>query len=343
MPSIITPPLALKKGHENSTKTHIIAATQSFASTLKQHNISLQRQTISTLQVNIGKRCNQACHHCHVESGPQHPDNMNAESIDRLLALLSLAPHIHTVDITGGAPELNPHFKRFVSAIRGMGKHVINRCNLTVLFEEGQADTAEFFAQYAVQIVASLPCYSEANVNAQRGKGVFAKSIQGLQLLNAFGYGQAGSGLILNLVYNPLGAFLPPQQAQLKQDYQKKLYTDFGIRFNDLFTITNMPIKRFAHQLQRDGQWDAYLQLLLDNFNPEAAQSVMCKELISVGFDGQLYDCDFNQMLDMPVAGRRLTIETINSFDEVRSSINIADHCLACTAGSGSSCGGSLT
>lgn len=313
-----------------------------FASYLYDHRLQLKRGTIDTLQINIGKRCNQACHHCHVEAGPLHQDNMTAETVDRLIALLESAESVDTVDITGGAPEMNPHFQRFVTAIRGMGKTVIDRCNLTILQQPGHENTAEFLAHHKVNVVASLPCYSEANVNQQRGNGVFADSIAALQKLNTLGYGQPGSDLTLDLVYNPLGASLPPPQASLEADYRKRLLADFGIRFHQLYTLTNMPIKRFAHQLQRDKQMVPYMQLLKDNFNPEAAQQVMCRSLVSIGFDGQIYDCDFNQMLDIPVAGKRQSIWDINALAEVNEAIAIDDHCFACTAGAGSSCGGSL-
>lgn len=313
-----------------------------FAQRLAAENLPLRRHKITTLQVNIGKRCNQACHHCHVEAGPKHPDNMALPTLERLLDLLRDAPDVHTVDITGGAPELNPHFRYFVSEIRKLGRKVIDRCNLTVLYEEGQEDTAEFLAEQGVEIVASLPCYTKENVEAQRGRFVFDKSIQGLRLLNSLGYGQAGSGLTLNLVYNPGGAFLPPAQQALQHDYKQRLLDDFGIEFNQLFTITNMPIKRYRHVLERDGELEAYMQLLLDNFNAGAAMGVMCTNLISVGFDGQIYDCDFNQMLEMPVSGRARQVMAINHLDEITQDIVVANHCFGCTAGAGSSCGGSL-
>lgn len=319
-----------------------IISSTSFAQQLKQRGLQLQRQSVHTLQVNIGKRCNQACNHCHVESGPKHPDNMTADMVDQLLHLLEKSPDIHTVDITGGAPELNPYFRRFVTAIRQMNKQVINRCNLTVLFEEGQDDTAQFFADLGLKIVASLPCYSQMNVDEQRGNGVFDKSIKALKNLNALGYGQESSGLELDLVYNPTGAFLPPAQQQLQNDYTQQLKHDFDIVFNHLYSITNMPIKRFSHQLERDGKLYEYMQLLLENFNPEAVANVMCKNQISIGFDGAIYDCDFNQMLDMPIAGKSLNIQALQSFAEIPVNIAVADHCFACTAGSGSSCGGSL-
>lgn len=313
-----------------------------FALRLQQEKLNLKRHEITTLQVNIGKRCNQSCHHCHVESGPKHPDNMVLPTVERLLDLLRDAPEIGLVDITGGAPELNPHFRYFVTEIRKMGRDVIDRCNLTVLYEPGQEDTAEFLAEQGVKIVASLPCYTKENVEEQRGRFVFDKSIQGLRLLNSLGYGQEGSGRELNLVYNPNGNFLPPSQADLLKDYKARLYEDFGIEFNQLFTITNMPIKRYLHSLERDGELDSYMQLLLDNFNVSAAMGVMCTNLVSVGFDGQIYDCDFNQMLEMPVTGEARNVMDIGHFNEITHRIEIANHCFGCTAGAGSSCGGSL-
>ncbi len=313
-----------------------------FSRTLSQHNIQLERTHIHTLQVNIGKRCNQACHHCHVESGPNRTENMALDTVERLLVLLAEAPNIHTVDVTGGAPEMNPHFRYFVTAVRKLGKQVIDRCNLTILFEPNQEDTAEFLAQQQIMVVASLPCYQEDNVNKQRGRGVFDKSIAALTKLNKLGYGQPDTGLVLNLVYNPVGEHLPPAQAQLEADYHQHLYHHFGIVFNELYTITNMPIKRYAHALNRDGKLKEYMQLLIDNFNPDAANSVMCAELISVGWDGQLYDCDFNQMLEIPLNNKRQTIWDIDSLTLVEQGIAIGNHCYGCTAGAGSSCGGAL-
>ncbi|MGB0846631.1 MAG: arsenosugar biosynthesis radical SAM (seleno)protein ArsS [Thiolinea sp.] len=313
-----------------------------FALRLQQENLNLKRNAITTLQVNIGKLCNQACHHCHVEAGPKHPDNMELPTVERLLDLLRDAPEVGLVDVTGGAPEMNPHFRYFVSEIRKMGRDVIDRCNLTVLYEPGQEDTAEFLAEQGVKIVASLPCYTQENVEEQRGRFVFDKSIQGLRLLNSLGYGQEGSGLELNLVYNPNGHFLPPGQADLLKDYKVRLREDFGIEFNQLFTITNMPIKRYLHSLEREGELENYMQLLLDNFNVSAAMGVMCTNLVSVGFDGSIYDCDFNQMLEMPVSGKARNVMDIGHLSEITDKIVIANHCFGCTAGAGSSCGGSL-
>lgn len=315
---------------------------KNFEYALREHNINLKRKAINILQVNIGKRCNQACHHCHVESGPNRTENMTLETVERLLELLEIAPQIHTVDITGGAPEINPHFRYFVTQVRKMNKEVIDRCNLTILFEKEQEDTAEFLAENKVQIVASLPCYKEDNVDKQRGKGVFGKSIRALEKLNSLGYGRVNSDLILNLVYNPIGAHLPPAQAKLEADYHIHLEEVFGIVFNHLFTITNMPIKRYAHVLERDGKIKDYMQLLIDNFNPQAAKGVMCTELVSIGWDGQIYDCDFNQMLDIPLNWKPRNLWDIECFKNIGSEIAVANHCFGCTAGSGSSCGGAL-
>lgn len=242
-----------------------ICKTSRFEETLAQSGLKVKRDRITTLQVNIGKRCNQACHHCHVEAGPKRTENMERETVDRILELLKAEPDITLVDITGGAPELNPHFRTFVEHIRAMGKDVIDRCNLTVLFEKGQEDTAEFLAKEKVQIVASLPCYLEDNVNAQRGKCVFGKSISALEKLNALGYGKPDSGLILNLVYNPVGTHLLPEQKKLEAAYKEHLHKNFGLVFNSLFTITNMPIKRFAHMLERDGLAEAPHAFRLDD------------------------------------------------------------------------------
>ena len=267
---------------------------------------------------------------------------MERRTIDRILELLANEPQITLVDITGGAPELNPHFRDFVRALQGMNKDVIDRCNLTVLFEEGQKDTAEFLAEQKVRIVASLPCYLEDNVNKQRGQGVFGKSIAALEKLNALGYGREGSGLEINLVYNPVGIHLPPAQEKLEADYRSHLSKNYGIAFNHLFTITNMPIKRFAHMLERDGLAQQYMQLLIDNFNVQAAQQVMCMQLVSIGWDGKLYDCDFNQMLEIPLNFKSRTLWDIPSFASLDRGIAFANHCFGCTAGAGSSCTGAL-
>lgn len=316
----------------------------SFAETLRYHRLTLDRVPLGILQVNVGKRCNQACHHCHVDAGPKRMEMMTTQTVERLIALLEQAPGVHTVDITGGAPELNPNFRLLVRAASALGKRVIDRCNLTVLLEVGQGDTAHFLAEHGVAVVASLPCYSKANVEKQRGLGVFDRSIQALRNLNALGYGRPGSGLELDLVYNPVGAFLPPPQAKLEADYKRELAEHFDIRFNRLLTITNMPISRFLHELEREGHYEAYMQKLLAAFNPEAALGVMCRNLVSVGWDGRLYDCDFNQMLDMPAGGTSRSIWDITALADLeRHPLAFGQHCYGCTAGAGSSCGGALT
>ena len=306
---------------------------------------SVSRRPIETLQINIGKLCNQVCTHCHVDAGPNKKrENMDERTVDRLIELIKQDDVLKTVDITGGAPELNPHFRHLVEAVRGHGLEVIDRCNLTVLFEPGQKDTPEFLREHRVKVVASMPCYSRDNVDKQRGDGVFAKSIDGLRLLNEFGYGQEGTGLELDLVYNPGGPFLPPEQSALEKQYKQELAEDFGIVFNRLICITNMPIKRFLFDLKRAKQYDDYMQLLFQNFNMTAAENVMCRDLISISWDGYIFDCDFNQMLEMPIGNQQKNIFDIDSFHSLRGeAIAFDQHCYGCTAGAGSSCGGSLT
>jgi len=318
-------------------------ASTDFHNTVRQHGLGeLRRGELTTLQINVGKLCNQACHHCHVEAGPKRTEIMTAETAQRVLALLKATPSIQTVDITGGAPELNPNFRALVQESRRMGKRVIDRCNLTVLFEPGQEMLPQFLAANQVEITASLPCYTETNVDQQRGKGAFEKSIRALRLLNDLRYGRNGSELILNLVYNPLGASLPPPQAKLEADYRRELRNHFGIEFNHLFTITNMPIKRFADFLFREGKHEEYLDLLANNFNPATVENLMCRSLLSIGWDGRIYDCDFNQMLDMETPKGK-TIWDVENFTEfVCAGIATDRHCFGCTAGAGSSCGGSL-
>ena len=318
-------------------------AEADFQAAIRQHDFnSLTRYETTTVQINVGKLCNQACHHCHVEAGPKRTEIMPVEVAERVLQLLAASPNIQAVDITGGAPELNGNFRWLVSESRQMGRHVVDRCNLTVLFEPGQEDLAEFLASHSVEVVASLPCYTAENVDKQRGRGVFDKSVRALQILNDLDYGRADSGLKLNLVYNPLGAFLPPPQEKLEADYKHQLREQFGIEFNRLFTITNMPIKRFAEQLTREANWHSYMSLLVNHFNPATVETLMCRSLVSVGWNGQLYDCDFNQMLELGMAGLR-SIWDIPSFGSLAGrEIATGSHCFGCTAGAGSSCGGSL-
>lgn len=303
---------------------------------------SLVRGRVTTLQVNIGLRCNLACHHCHVESGPRRTERLDAKGLARIVELLDLHPGIETLDLTGGAPELHEGFRDLVRAARARSRRVIDRCNLTVLAEPGQEDTAEFLAAERVDIVASLPCYGEANVDRQRGRGVFEGSIRALKRLNALGYGR-DPALPLDLVYNPVGAFLPPAQATLEAEYRERLAADFGIVFDRLLTITNMPIQRFAHQLRRDGAYDDYMTLLVSHFDAANLPGVMCRSLVSVAWDGTLHDCDFNQALGLPLPGARRTIFDIDDLDTlVGTPIATGAHCFGCTAGAGSSCGGAL-
>ena len=316
----------------------------SFSQTLTDFGLPPLRATgIQTLQVNIGKLCNQTCQHCHVDAGPTRTENMTLETVDSILRVLRNHPEITTVDITGGAPEMNPHFEYLVRECHALHRHVIDRCNLTVFFVKGKNHLPEFLADHRVEVVASLPCYSEENVDHQRGQGVFDRSIQALQRLNALGYGKEGTGLILNLVYNPQGTALPPPQKGLEEDYKEELGQRFGISFNQLFTITNMPISRFLTDLRMADQEEHYLNLLRTNFNPASAQNVMCKNLLSVGWDGRLYDCDFNQMLELPVhSDLPGTIEKFEALPLKTRDIIVGPHCFGCTAGAGSSCSGAL-
>lgn len=308
------------------------------------HSLPLKAQSISTLQVNVGKVCNQTCHHCHVDAGPQRTESMSKATMDQILDVLDRTPQIMTVDITGGAPEMNPHFEYLVEQCRLRNRKVIDRCNLTVFYVKGKAHLPQFLANHHVDIVASLPCYESDNVDQQRGKGVFNRSITALQTLNGLGYGTDGTGLMLDLVYNPLGPVLPPPQVELEQDFKEELGQRYGIRFNRLYAITNMPISRFWDELYEAGQLEHYYTLLLNNFNPLAVDGLMCRSLLSVGWDGRLYDCDFNQMLDLPVQPEsQAWIDRFNLRELEHRPIVVGPHCLGCTAGSGSSCGGALT
>ena len=317
-----------------------------FAHRVRQEGQSLHRLAIDTVQINVGKLCNQACLHCHVEAGPKRTEIMDRHTAELTLDFIRAAVP-QTVDITGGAPELNPSFRWLVEQNRGEGRHVIDRCNLTILFESGQEDLPQFLADQRVEIVASLPCYSEGNVTKQRGQGVYDKSIEALRRLNRIGYGTDDSGLVLNLVYNPVGAYLPPPQATLEIDYKRELGDNFGITFNHLYTITNMPIARFAHALRRDNKAEVYMELLASAFNPATLDGLMCRRQVSISWDGYLYDCDFNQMLDMKVGGgkpfrlgEKPSAELVRLLEQ--RAILVDSHCYGCTAGAGSSCGGTL-
>jgi len=305
---------------------------------------TLNRRAVDVLQVNMGRYCNLACIHCHVESGPTRKEMMSRDSVEAVLSFLSRT-EIPTLDVTGGAPELHPDFDYLVAVARRLGRHVMDRCNLTVVFEPGKEYLPEFFKDHGIELVCSLPCYSEENVDKQRGKGTFDASIRALQLLNQIGYGQPESGLILNLVYNPVEPHLPPPQEKLEQDYKRILREQFGIVFNHLFCLSNMPITRYATHLKLRGEYERYVELLETNFNAATLGQVMCRNLISVGWDGMIYDCDFNQMIDLPMTdddGKALNILSLSIDQVLNRSIRVGNHCYACTAGAGSSCGGAL-
>jgi radical SAM/Cys-rich protein len=320
-----------------------------FEARLRRNGVELPPLSIDTLQVNFTKLCNQVCRHCHVDAGPQRKEMLSPEGIAKCLEILERHPAITKLDITGGAPELHPGFDAFVERAVALGKHVMVRHNLTVQLD-GNPQTKEnkeylpkFFAKNRIEVISSLPYYQEYFTDAQRGSGVFAKSMEAMRRLNAEGYGIEGSGLHLNLVYNPVGPYLPAAQAGLEADYKRELKDKFGLSFNSLYTITNMPIHRFKLHLEKTGQLEAYMEKLLAAFNPAAAAGVMCRSLISVGHDGRIYDCDFNQMLEMDAVDAKLRKLTIFDFDFSRTlqrPIQFGDHCLGCAAGSGSSCGG---
>ncbi len=305
---------------------------------------AIKRKRLDTLQVNLGYKCNQTCVHCHVNAGPNRTEMMPREIINDVLAFVQ-ASHIGKLDITGGAPELNPHFRDLVRAARNLGVHVMDRCNLTILEQPGQQDLAQFLFDQRVEVIASLPCYLEENVDRQRGKGVFDISIRALQLLNGLGYGDAGSGLELNLVYNPQGPVLPPAQGKLETDYRAHLGARYGIVFDHLYVLTNMPIQRFGSTLISQGQFEHYMDLLKNAYQPANLDNVMCRSLVSVDWRGLVYDCDFNQMLGLPLAykGRpQVHLRELIGRDLAGNPIVVKDHCYGCTAGQGSSCGGAL-
>ena len=304
----------------------------------------IRRKALETLQVNLGYTCNQSCNHCHVNAGPNRTEQMDLETVTWVLDVLR-AGKVKTLDLTGGAPEMNIHFRYLVSSARQLGVRVIDRCNLTILEEPGYEDLADFLAGEGVEMTASLPCYSQDNVDKQRGSGVFDKSIAALQKLNRLGYGQAGTGLLLNLVYNPQGPSLPPPQVSLQADYETFLDANFDVVFNQLFTLANMPIQRFGSTLVSKGQFNAYMDLLKGSHQDANLEGVMCRTTVSVDYLGYLYDCDFNQMLGMPLRGKgqpRLHLRELLNQELDGGTIAIADHCSGCTAGQGSSCGGAL-
>ena len=302
----------------------------------------IERRSVDTLQVNLGYRCNQSCSHCHVNAGPARTESMDRATVDLVLAVID-AQGVRRLDLTGGAPELNPHFRYLAREARRRGLQVIDRCNLSILLEPGQEDLAEFLALEGIDVTASLPCYLEDNVDAQRGKGVYSRSIEGLLRLNGLGYGK-GNGLRLDLVFNPRGPSLPPPQRALEQDYKRELRTRFGIEFDSLLTLANLPVARFGAVLLAQGGFDAYLALLRANHDPKNLDGVMCRSLVSVDWRGFVYDCDFNQMLDLPLltSDRRLHLRDLLDALPIGTPIRGGEHCWACTAGQGSSCSGAL-
>tara|TARA_B100000809_G_scaffold57505_2_gene53630 strand:+ start:5653 stop:6681 length:1029 start_codon:yes stop_codon:yes gene_type:complete len=313
-----------------------------FAEKLKGLNLfPLKPTIIEILQINLGKLCNQVCEHCHVDAGPDRKEVMIKEVLLQCLKAAKTAT-IHTVDLTGGAPEMNPDFRWFVSELSKLGKRVIVRSNLTILTYKKYLDIPQFYADNNVNVVSSMPCYSKYNVDKQRGNGVFERSIQALKRLNDVGYGKEGSGLELDLVFNPGGASLPPEQEALELDYKRELKELFNIEFNSLYTITNLPISRFLDFLIKEEKYEDYMNKLIESFNPIAAEEVMCRNTVSVGWDGKLFDCDFNQMLELGVASSSQNIEEFNSAELVNRNIILGQHCYGCTAGAGSSCQGSL-
>ena len=322
-------------------------AVAGFEETIRGHQLDLNPTAITTLQVNIGKLCNQACKHCHVDAGPKRTEMMTRTGIDRCIEILQENSEISTLDITGGAPELHDDFEYFVGAARNLGKHVIVRHNFTVTLDchpvtgASMGHLPEFFRDHAIELISSLPYFQEHETDAQRGQGVFEKSIESMRRLNRVGYGRADSGLILNLVYNPVGAYLPPDQAAIEAQFREELRKRHDLVFNNLFVITNMPINRFRHFLERADLYESYMERLIQAFNPVAAEGVMCRTMISVGYDGILYDCDFNQMLNLGVNhGLPGTIWDFDYRRLVQREIVFDSHCFGCTAGAGSSCGG---
>lgn len=316
-----------------------------FSQRVRANGDRFLRRELTELQINLGKLCNQTCTHCHVDAGPtKRRENMTGEVAERIMSLAAETPSLETVDLTGGAPEMNPHFREMARTFRAAGLRVIDRCNLTILSEPGFEWVAPFLAEHGVDVIASLPCYLEDNVDSQRGNGVFDRSIAGLRRLNELGYAvpnQSGDRLRLDLVYNPTGPHLPPDQKKLEVDYRRELRSRYEIEFDSLLAITNIPIRRYAQYLRKRGVYDDYLTMLADAFNPAAIDGVMCRSLVSIGWDGRIFDCDFNQMVDLSIESPTVwTVESLSDF--VNRPIALADHCYGCTAGAGSSCSGSL-
>ena len=327
-----------------ATETNLHPRTDcKFDAELARFGVELRAASVNTLQVNLGKLCNQACKHCHVDASPVRTEVMTQQTAEAVIDVVQRF-RIPTLDITGGAPELNPSFRWLVSEARAVHTQVMVRHNLTVMFESGQEDLPEFFRDNQIEVVSSLPYFLEQQTDSQRGHGVFSKSIEALKRLNEVGYGKEGTTLLLNLVYNPVGAFLPPIQSSIEADFKRELSTRYGVVFNSLYTITNMPINRFLDYLRRSGNEERYMQKLLQAFNPNTIEGLMCRTLVSVDWTGRLYDCDFNQMLELGIDGE--LPQTIHEFDPGKFAgrrITTGSHCFGCTAGAGSSCGGAVT
>lgn len=341
--------LRAKSGSNHQSKRLVVLndpfqPEDGFREVLNSHELTLEKTAIESLQINLGKMCNLTCEHCHVEAGPNRKEIISEDLLEPLVEAATLLD-VKLVDLTGGAPELCPSFKKFVLAFRALGLEVLVRSNLVILLESGFEDYIEFFAEHGVHVVASLPCYLEENVDAQRGEGTYQGSIEALRRLNKVGYGKAGSGLFVDLVFNPTGASLPASQKMLEDAYKKELRERFGIEFNSLITITNLPIGRFYTDLKKQGKAESYDHVLLDNFNPDTVEKLMCRSTLNVSWDGWLYDCDFNQMLELPLEkkGRFLHISDLESLRSLKgNSITTGKHCFGCTAGAGSSCRGEL-
>jgi radical SAM/Cys-rich protein len=315
-----------------------------FQQKLTESNLyPLKPANLEIFQVNIGKMCNQTCTHCHVDAGPDRKEIMTRETMQQCLDALQNNPTLTTIDLIGGAPEMNPNFRWFVEEIKKLDRHIIVRCNLTIILANKKYnDLPPFYKRHNVEVISSLPCYTQDNTDRQRGSGVFEQSIKALQMLNEVGYGKEGTGLTLNLVYNPAGAFLPPSQYALEREYKQALFDRYGVEFNSLFTITNLPISRFLDYLLQSGNYEAYMEKLVNAYNPVAAANIMCRSTISVGWDGYLYDCDFNQMLELKVNCSGTHINDFNKDELSIRNIIVGQHCYGCTAGAGSSCGGAL-
>jgi radical SAM/Cys-rich protein len=332
-----TEQLQVLQGRQSS---HLVPFSEKLAA---QDALPLFRKRLATLQINVGKVCNQTCTHCHVDAGPDRRESMTYETARQVIEFLAKS-EVETLDITGGAPEMNPQFRMLVQEARNLDKQVIDRCNLTILLANGFTDLPEFLAEHQVRVVASLPCYLEENCDAQRGNGVFVKSIEAIRRLNGLGYAQPSASLHLDLVYNPTGLGLPPEQQKLEASYKSELAARYGIQFNNLLTITNMPVSRFLDELLRRGKYEEYLGKLVQSFNPGTLDNLMCRSMLSVDWNGFIYDCDFNQMLDLAITegDNRVHISQLTDNLLSRREIRTANHCYGCTAGCGSSCGGSL-